>query len=594
MIEDPRAEYTTRLEQRRDTYNRHNRLERGVSYSRGVVFAIGLVILWLSTGNHVFSAWWMLAPLTIFAALAVWHDHVIRAKALAARSVSYYERGLVRTDDGWPEGDPPYQPHIETSHPYGADLDLFGSESLFERVSAARTEAGRDTLSGWLLHPASPEAIRARQAAVAELRPMQDLREDLAVYGPDLPAAAGSPMRRWSAVATTPVPPTRRLAAPVLAAAAVMSLVGWLVWDLNPNWFALALVCEWIFARFHKRMSQSIAQDLDRAGEELALLLPVLQRIERESFSASRLVELRRRLDVHGRSASHQIARLRGLIELLDSMRNPYFAPLGAILLWRTQFSFAIEAWRAECGMAVAFWLEAVGEIEALASFARFSFEHPSDPFPEITEEAPCFDGAGLGHPLLPERTCIRNDLRLDRDLRLLVVSGSNMSGKSTLLRTVGINTVLALAGATVRAERLRVSPLAVGVSLHILDSLQSGASHFYAEITRLRLLMDTARGPLPLLFLLDEILHGTNSSDRQTGAEAVVRGYVERGAVGLITTHDLALARIAETLAPRASNVHFEDHMRDGRIAFDYRVRPGVITRSNAIALMRAVGLDV
>lgn len=594
MIQDPRAEYTTRLEQRREVYNRYNRLERVVSYSRGVVFAAGVVILWLSTGNHVFSALWALAPLVVFAALVVWHDYVIRAKELAARSVSYYERGLVRMNDGWPQEDPPHQPHIEPSHPYGADLDLFGSESLFERISAVRTEAGRDTLSGWLLCPESPDKIRARQAAVSELRPMQDLREDLAVYGPDLPAASGSPMRRWSAVSATPVPYAMRVAAPVLAFAAVMSLVGWLAWNWNPNWFALALVCEWTFARFHKRLTQSIAKDLDRAGEELALLLPVLQRIERESFSAPRLVALRHRLDVHGRTASHQIARLRRFIELLDSMRNAYFAPLGAMLLWRTQFSFAIEAWRAECGPAVSGWLEAVGEIEALASFARFSFEHPSDPFPEITEQGPCFDGAGLGHPLLPEKTCVRNDLRLDHDLRMLVVSGSNMSGKSTLLRTVGVNAVLALAGATVRATRLRVSPLAVGVSLHILDSLQSGASHFYAEITRLRLLMDTSRGPLPLLFLLDEILHGTNSSDRQTGAEAVVRGYLERGAVGLITTHDLALARIAETLAPRAANVHFEDHIEDGRIAFDYRVRPGVITRSNAIALMRAVGLEV
>jgi DNA mismatch repair ATPase MutS len=279
---------------------------------------------------------------------------------------------------------------------------------------------------------------------------------------------------------------------------------------------------------------------------------------------------------------------------MLDSMRNPYFVPLGAILLWRQQFSFAVESWRAECGPALEVWLQSVGEMEALSSFARFSFEHPADPFPEITEDGPCFDGEELGHPLLPEKTCVRNNLRLDRDMRMMVISGSNMSGKSTLLRTAGVNTVLALAGATVRASRLRVSPLSLGVSLHILDSLQSGASHFYAEITRLRLLMDTAGGRLPLLFLLDEILHGTNSSDRQTGAEAVVRGYLERGAIGLITTHDLALARIADSLAPHAANVHFEDHLENGRIAFDYRIRPGIIRKSNAIALMRAVGLEV
>jgi DNA mismatch repair ATPase MutS len=172
------------------------------------------------------------------------------------------------------------------------------------------------------------------------------------------------------------------------------------------------------------------------------------------------------------------------------------------------------------------------------------------------------------------------------------VVSGSNMSGKSTLLRTIGTNTVLAQTGAPVRAKRLRLSPLSVGTSMRIHDSLQAGTSRFYAEITRLRQLVDLARGPSPLLFLLDEILHGTNSHDRRIGAETIVRGLVERGAVGLVTTHDLSLAQIADALAPRVANVHFEDHLEDGRMTFDYRMRPGVVRKSNALELMRAVGL--
>src|SRR5262249_25755152 len=425
--------------------------------------------------------------------------------------------------------------------------------SLFERISSARTESGRETLADWLLHPASPADIRARQSAVTELRPLLDFREDLAVVGPDLPPAVGSPMRRWASATPTRFSPIARRVAPLVAAVVFLTFIGWLVSNWSLNWFALALVCEWLFSRMFRNVTQSIVRDLDRAGEELALLLPVLKRIECENFSSPRLIQLHERLKAQGSPASKQIGRLHRLIELMDSMRNPYFAPLGALLLWRTQVAFAIEAWRAKCGPAVANWLTSVGEIEALASLAGFSFEHPSDPFPEIVEQGPCFDGHELGHPLLPEKTCVRNDLRLDRDLRLLVVSGSNMSGKSTLLRTVGINAVLALAGSTVRASKLRVSPLAVGASLHIIDSLQSGASHFYAEITRLRLLMDTANGPLPLLFLLDEILHGTNSSDRRTGAEAVVRGYLDKGAIGLITTHDLALAQIADALAPHA-----------------------------------------
>jgi DNA mismatch repair ATPase MutS len=232
--------------------------------------------------------------------------------------------------------------------------------------------------------------------------------------------------------------------------------------------------------------------------------------------------------------------------------------------------------------------------MEALSALASYAYEHPDDPFPEFTGDTPWFDGQALGHPLLPEIRSVRNDVRLGAGLRVLIVSGSNMSGKSTLLRTVGTNTVLAMAGAPVRARSLRLSPLAVGASIRVMDSIQGGSSRFYAEITRLRHLVDMTRGPLPLLFLLDELLHGTNSHDRRIGAEAVVRTLVDRGAIGLITTHDLALVHIAEALAPRGANVHFEDHLENGRISFDYRMREGVVEKSNALELMRSIGLDV
>jgi DNA mismatch repair ATPase MutS len=194
----------------------------------------------------------------------------------------------------------------------------------------------------------------------------------------------------------------------------------------------------------------------------------------------------------------------------------------------------------------------------------------------------------------VPLAKCVRNDIRLDEELRVLLVSGSNMSGKSTMLRTVGINTVLALAGAPVRAARLKISPLVVGATLRIQDSLMAGQSRFFAELLRGRQLVDLARGRPPLLFLLDEIFHGTNSADRRHGAEAVVCGLVQSGAIGLVTTHDLSLTHIVEVLAPRAANVHFADHIENGRMVWDYKMRPGVVQNSNAIALMRAVGLDV
>jgi DNA mismatch repair ATPase MutS len=213
---------------------------------------------------------------------------------------------------------------------------------------------------------------------------------------------------------------------------------------------------------------------------------------------------------------------------------------------------------------------------------------------PELVEGAPLFEGIGLTHPLMPASQAVPNSVSLGGELQLLVVSGSNMSGKSTLLRTAGINAVLAMAGAPVRAERLRMSLLAIGSTIRIQDSLQAGTSRFYAEIQRIRSIMALTEGALPVLFLLDEVLHGTNSHDRARGAEAIVRGLVDKGAIGLATTHDLALAAVATALEPRARNVHFEDRVEAGKLIFDYRMRPGVVERSNALELMRAVGLKV
>jgi DNA mismatch repair ATPase MutS len=254
--------------------------------------------------------------------------------------------------------------------------------------------------------------------------------------------------------------------------------------------------------------------------------------------------------------------------------------------------ALAIEAWRARHGAALERWLAAVGQLEALCSLAGFAWEHPDDVYPDVEEGDARFEATGLGHPLMPPARCVRNDVALGAAPRVLIVSGSNMSGKSTLLRAVGVNAVLALAGAPVRATRLRLSRVAVGATLRIHDSLQEGTSRFYAELLRLRDLVRIADGPVPLLFLLDEILHGTNSHDRRLGAAAVVSGLVRRGAIGLVTTHDLALSEVAHDPAVGAANVHFEDRLEDGEMRFDYRVRPGVVQTSNALALMRTLGL--
>ena len=589
----PGIEYERRREARLAEAARQMRRFRKVGIVRLAALAAGLVLLWFVFQG--LSLWWLLPPAAVFLVLAEVQARISDARGRCDRAAALYDQGLARLNDGWAGKGATGDRFRDASHPYAEDLDLFGHGSLFELLSRARTRVGEETLAHWLLQPASPDVVHARQEAVSELRPRLDLREDLALLSEGV--RSGKDAQVLSAWATAPIWPLSsqlRATAIALALVAVITLILWIAgFGLVP--LLVAFILGRVFAFRYRLPVKRVTSAVDAAERDLALLSKVLSRFEQERFTSPRLMELRAALDVAGLAPSQQIARLNRLIDLLDAQRNMIFAPLAILLLWEVQLAIAIERWRQSSGQSVGRWLAALGELEALSSLAGHSYEHPQDPFPELVEGGRCFEGEALGHPLIPESRNVRIDLLLsDERERLLIVSGSNMSGKSTLLRTVGINTVLAQAGATVRARRLRLSPLQVGASIRINDSLQAGTSRFYAEITRLRQIVELTTKVLPVLFLLDEILHGTNSHDRRIGAEGVVRGLIERGAIGLVTTHDLSLAQIADGLAPHANNVHFEDHLEGGEMFFDYLLRPGIVQRSNALELMQSVGLEV
>jgi hypothetical protein len=532
-----------------------------------------------------------------FVALVVLHDRAIRARQRAERSAAFYARGLRNLDGSWVDDPISSEMRRDPAHPYADDLDCFGRGSLFERVSRARTRAAEDVLATWLLAPADRDTIRARQAAVAELAPALDLREDLALLGEDLRAELRPEhLRAWGEAPARLSSRALRTLATLLPVVTVLALLAWVFTGAGPLPFEAALLVQTGFALALRPRVREVIRVVDLPGRELALFAELVERVEAATFESPRLVSLRGALAGGGVEPSRRIARLRLLTDLLDARRNQLFAPIAVLLLWSTQLAFAIEHWRRVSGAQLAPWLDALAEIEALASLAGYAFEHPDHVFPEIVAPAKgvAFEAEALGHPLLPAGRCVRNDACFDDRRRLLIISGSNMSGKSTLLRSLGVNAVLALAGAPVCARRLRLAPLQVGASIQLRDSLIEGRSRFYAEIQRLRQIVELADGDRPALFLLDEILHGTNSHDRRIGAEAVINGLLERGASGAVTTHDLALTRMAEALGERAANAHFEDHLEDGRMVFDYRLHPGVVERSNALALMRAVGLEV
>jgi len=595
-LSDPHAEYSRRLALRRAAVAELAQRERRVADLRLVLFGVGGLMAFLAFGRGLFSAWLLIVPLVAFAVLVIFHDQLIQRRNRARRSVRFYEQGLARLEDRWAGTGVTGERFQEAAHPYANDLDLFGSGSLFELLCTARTRAGEETLAGWLCAPATPDVIAARQEAVEELRSRIDLREDLALLGE---AVRGSvdvdAVDAWGSAPVVLRVKTIRVVAAVISVATAAAAIAWLSDAGSRPLLVMLAIGQVVVAPFGARV-RKVVRDVDRPARDLALFASFLHRLEQERYESPLLQELAAGLAGSTVRPSERLARLRWLVSVLQAQRNGVFAltGLGLILLWSTQLAFAIEAWRAECGPLLARWITAVGEFEALSALAGYAYEHPADPFPAIEVAGPVFDGVGIGHPLLPAAGNVRNDLRLDAEHRLLMISGSNMSGKSTFLRSVGINTVLALAGAPVRARRLTVSPLNLGASIRVQDSLQQGISHFYAEILRLRQVVDLSHGELPLLFLLDEILHGTNSHDRRIGAEAVIRTLVRSGALGLVTTHDLALARIVDDPVLHAANGHFQDTIAEGRIAFDYHLQPGVVTKSNAIELMRSVGLDV
>ena len=529
-----------------------------------------------------------------FAGIAFWHSRILRSGELGQRAVTFYDRGLARIEDRWAGTGETGERFSDPHHVYAADLDLFGDASLFQLLSAARTRMGEDTLAQWLLSPARVDEIRKRHAAAGELRNELDLREDLAVLGEDV--RVGVHPEELTTWAESPNQMNARWmawAAPVLAAGAVMGAISWAVWDVATP-LVVVVVIEAALTYGLRKKLDAVSHGTEQAFRDLDLLSGVLGRIEAHSFREAGLRELQSGLLSSGVTAFQALKRLRTLVDLVNSRHNFFVRLIDAPLMYSVQVALAVERWRRAHGSAVRSWIAAVGEMEALLSLGAYSFEHPSDPFPEFIDGGAEFEGQELGHPLLASALCVRNDVAIVGETRVLLVSGSNMSGKSTLLRAVGTNTVLAMAGAPVRARRLRLTPLRVGASIRINDSLQEGSSRFYAEITRLRQILDFAqRGP-SLLFLLDELLQGTNSKDRRIGGEGIVRALVDRGAIGLVSTHDLALTDIGGTLQGHLCNVHFEDELANGRMTFDYKLRDGVVTKSNGLELMRSIGLDV
>ncbi len=585
--------YQTKLE---DVRARIDRAEQANSVSlRSAIGATALffvLIYW--TSQKLVPGWSIPLPLPVIYFAYRWHGRNRDKWLRLIRLRGILERGLARVEDRWHgEGHTGEEFRIP-NHVYETDLQVLGKGSLFELICSARTGIGRRRLAEYLLKPRDMAEAMARQEAVRELKPQSELRESIALLGRfEFQESSWEVFSGWLDGAAQTAPVWLRIA--MVASVVLVAAIGLAAYVTS---IPVAMLAPWVgpllafrmgIAWYFRKRTTKLNAAANRVGADIGVVREGMELLNGLTFRTQRLCDIHRR--ICDAQAAPTLRKLERLTNVLAECEKPWFDLPSQASNLRTQICFEIEQWKLKHGAELADWLDAWGEFEALVAISGYAWEHPDDVFPEFAEGPALFAARGLGHPLIPAASCVRNDVMLGEGNRFYVVSGSNMAGKSTLLRSIGLSVVLANAGAPVRAISLRLSRLEVFASLSIVDSILEGKSKFLAEVDRVRRMLEAAR-VTPVLFLIDEILSGTNSRDRRVASEAVVRGLVVSGAIGALSTHDLALTEIAGLAGLQGSNVHMGARMGGGPMDFDYLLKAGVTQETNALAIAAMMGL--
>ena len=572
----------------------HVRVQHLATATALVVAVALFLILGFNALRQRVPVWWPSLLIPIAAVSAQRYRRLGLAGSQMRRLRGFYERAIGRVKGTWPGQGFTGDEFQHADHIYARDLTIFGEGSLFELLCIARTEIGRRGLANYLLEAPPLEETLARQEAVRELQPRAGLRENVALLGEfEFSESKWETFTDWLDSPPMPFPGSLRIVAAITSALVLGILLAGIAGPL-----ALARMVVWIspLVLFHsvvglifRERVKRMIDSLRSASLETRTLREGLQLLEAQAFQSAKLVQITARV----RNGAPAVRKLERLLDALNERNKEWFYQVSLLLLAGTQLCMAIEQWRIEHGAALRGWMDAWAEFEALNALANYAQENRDSTFPEFSGEEARFEASALGHPSMPNETCIRNDVQLNGRTRFYVVSGSNMSGKSSLLRAIGLNAVLAFAGAPVRAQALRLSPLSVCASLSVVDSLLNGKSKFLAEVERVRQTIQVARNK-KTLFLIDEIFSGTNSRDRRTAAEAVVRTLVDRGAIGALSTHDMSLTEIADSAGLYGANLHMGAKDGNDPMDFDYLLKPGITRETNALAIARMAGVPV
>ena len=559
------------------------------------MLAVVAVIILLTTHATQAPAWAFLLSFAALAILIPRHLGLQAKVAVADRTIALYNRNLARMEGTETQPITPSDHLADSHHLYQHDLNLLGPHSLFDLLDTVRTGVGQRGLADLLQRPATWQQSVARQQAVQELTPLTDLREQIALLGTSKFQQVHSTLfDQWL---EEPTPNFSKAWRPLLVltslALVILLLLGlthvrdWTT--LLPNLALAAAIQVGISLFLHARV-KPILTTVTRLSNHVQMFSQGLALLDRQTFTSPLLLEIQSAARQPSNGAK-LLNQLQNQITIAQQRTKEIFYVFSLLLAAGTQASITIAAWKSANGEAMRNWLDAWARFEALSAVANHAFEHPEDSWPELLPPAhtPTLEAVALAHPLLPN--AVANDIAFAPQSRFYLISGSNMSGKSTLMRSVGINAVLAYAGAPVRARSMRLTPLTLGASLALTDSLAEGKSKFLAEVERLQQIVEASKHA-PVLFLVDEIFSGTNSVDRHAAAAAVLRSLLNNGAIGALSTHDLALAELANP-QNTGQNVHMASPNPADPLGFDYLLKPGVNTSSNALAIIRMMGLE-
>jgi len=592
----PREIYQSREAEFSASAGRLQKLSDRLSMERLAAFAGGLVLFAVLLSFSVIAA-----VATLAAALIMFTWLVIKYETTERRRKRYkHLTEINRLELKCLEGDFPGfksgEEYAERDHPYSYDLDIFGKASLFQYICRTTSRPASDRLADYLKQPAGREEILLRQQAVAELQPLTDWRQELMTLG-YLNADAGNdpaPLMQWleseDLFRKTGREKIITICLSLLAVAGIIAVLAGLPAAILAPVFGVNFI--FYFTRF--RNISKLQEQISRSSDLLKAYSSIIKLIENRKFTSPLLQKLQSAFSDEI-AASDRIRQFSKLVSRLDYRLNVLVsAPLNLLFFTDIHFCLALEKWKREHAPRIPGWFASMAEFEALASLANMSFNNPGWVYPQVTEDYFVFRAEEMGHPLIPAGRRISNSFDTEGAGKAIIVTGSNMSGKSTFLRTCGVNAVLAFAGAPVCASAFTVSLVRLHSSMRISDSLEENISSFYAELRRLRAIISGAESDPKVFLLLDEILRGTNSDDRYTGSVALIRQLTGYGAVAMVATHDLRLAGLEQELPQSIDNYHFDVKVHDEELFFDYRLTPGICSSFNASLLMKKMGIKV